>query len=59
MADWTQIAEIVKSGSVTIIIAFLWWTERADRRAAEERERQLLRDFRTTLIALGDKGSES
>ena len=38
-----QYMEIARTGSVTLIFAFLWWTERVDRRASEKRERDILR----------------
>lgn len=41
--SFEQWAEIARTGSITLVFAFLWWTERADRRASEKRERDILR----------------
>ena len=41
--SFEQWAELVRTGSITVIFAFLWWTERTDRRASEKRERDMLR----------------
>jgi hypothetical protein len=38
-----QLAEIIQSGQITVLLLFLWWFERADRKAAEKRERNVLR----------------
>lgn len=42
--SYAEITELVRTASVTVIFAFLWWTERMDRKAAEKRERDVLRD---------------
>jgi len=43
--SYAEITELVRTASVTVIFAFLWWTERMDRKSAEKRERDVLRDL--------------
>lgn len=42
--DVNSIMQVVQTASISIVMTWLWWTERADRREAERRERDTLRD---------------
>lgn len=42
---------IAQTGVVGALLSFLWWHERADRKAAEERERCVIRDAAERLSA--------
>lgn len=42
---------IAQTGVVGALLTFLWWHERADRKAAEERERCVIRDAAERLSA--------
>jgi hypothetical protein len=39
-----QLSNLVRDASMGVIFAFLWWTERMDRKASEKREREILRE---------------
>lgn len=42
---YEQLANLIRDATMASLFAFLWWTERMDRKASEKRERETLRDL--------------
>lgn len=42
--DVNAVMQVVQTASISIVMTYLWWTERQDRKSAERRERDTLRD---------------
>lgn len=51
VSDTGGIPGVAQTGVVGALLGFMWWTERGDRKAAEERERCVIRDAAERLSA--------